>query len=148
MTKIIKGEIADVVELAATPAVITLCTDEIEKSGKAKFKVFGKTKSLSIGDPTETASNRPPTKSPSSAKTKTTSSSCSINKRAPDLKPAQITATNRFYQNSTTKKVCDFNRWPQPCAHFRSVIRGNPSDFETIACTDIAGKAPHPQVEL
>ncbi|KAK3674234.1 hypothetical protein LTR78_005703 [Recurvomyces mirabilis] len=42
------GEIADIAELAATPALIKLCTDEIEKTGKAEFKVFGKKHSLSL----------------------------------------------------------------------------------------------------
>ena len=43
------GEIADAIELAATPAIIEGCVKGIEKEGKAEFKVFGKKKTLSLG---------------------------------------------------------------------------------------------------
>lgn len=36
------GEILDIAEIAATPELINLCTKEVEKEGKAEFKVFGK----------------------------------------------------------------------------------------------------------
>lgn len=40
------GEIADLVEIAATPAIIEACVKGIEKEGKAEFKVFGKKHTL------------------------------------------------------------------------------------------------------
>lgn len=46
------GEIADLIELAATPAIIQGCVDSIEKEGTAEFKVFGKTHTLSLDEPT------------------------------------------------------------------------------------------------
>lgn len=55
----ILGEILDIAEIAATPALIQLCTDGIEKEGKAVFKVFGKEHSVSFNKPSKTVS-RPP----------------------------------------------------------------------------------------
>ncbi|KAJ5501720.1 Glycoside hydrolase superfamily [Penicillium expansum] len=49
------GEIADLVEIAATPAIIQGCVKGIEKEGSAEFKVFGKKHTVS-------ASNHPPAK--------------------------------------------------------------------------------------
>ncbi len=43
------GEIADIAEIAATPAIIEGCVKGIEKEGKAEFKVFGKKHTLSLG---------------------------------------------------------------------------------------------------
>lgn len=43
------GEIADLIEVAATPAIIKGCVKGIEKEGKAEFKVFGKKHTLSLG---------------------------------------------------------------------------------------------------
>lgn len=42
----ILGEIADAVEIAATPAIIEGCVKGIEKEGRAEFKVFGKKHTL------------------------------------------------------------------------------------------------------
>lgn len=42
------GEILDLTEIAATPAIIEGCVKGIEKEGNAEFKVFGKTESLSL----------------------------------------------------------------------------------------------------
>ncbi len=46
----ILGEILDLVEIAATPALIEGCVKGIEKEGKAEFKVFGKKHTLSLGE--------------------------------------------------------------------------------------------------
>ena len=43
------GEILDIAEIAATPALIEGCVKGIEKEGKAEFKVFGKKHTLSPG---------------------------------------------------------------------------------------------------
>ncbi|CAK7218470.1 hypothetical protein SBRCBS47491_003522 [Sporothrix bragantina] len=45
------GEIADAIEIAATPAIIEGCVKSIEKAGKAEFKVFGKTQTLKLDEP-------------------------------------------------------------------------------------------------
>lgn len=44
------GEILDIAELAATPALIQGCVKGIEKEGKAEFKVFGKKHTLTLGE--------------------------------------------------------------------------------------------------
>lgn len=44
------GEILDIAEIAATPALIQGCVKGIEKEGKAEFKVFGKKHSLTFGE--------------------------------------------------------------------------------------------------
>ena len=43
----IVGEIADAIEIAATPAIIEGCVKGIEKEGSAEFKVFGKKHTVS-----------------------------------------------------------------------------------------------------
>ena len=55
----IAGEIADAVEIAATPAIVEGCVKGIEKEGKAEFKVFGKEHSLDINKPTGTNKDLP-----------------------------------------------------------------------------------------
>ncbi|KAL8705755.1 MAG: hypothetical protein Q9201_001150 [Fulgogasparrea decipioides] len=44
------GEILDIAEIAATPALIQGCVKGIEKEGKAEFKVFGKKHTLSLAN--------------------------------------------------------------------------------------------------
>ncbi|ORY61420.1 uncharacterized protein BCR38DRAFT_525824 [Pseudomassariella vexata] len=67
------GEILDIAEIAATPALIQLCTEGIEKEGKAVFKVFGKEHSVTFNKPSKTVS-RPAKSTHESAKT----SSCPV----------------------------------------------------------------------
>ncbi|KAF6219691.1 hypothetical protein HO133_004160 [Letharia lupina] len=55
----IAGEIADAIEVAATPAIIEGCVKGIEKEGKAEFKVFGKEHTLDINKPTSTDKDLP-----------------------------------------------------------------------------------------
>ena len=55
----IVGEIADAVEIAATPAIIEGCVKGIEKAGKSEFKVFGKKHTLDINKPTGTDKDLP-----------------------------------------------------------------------------------------
>ncbi|KAL8836526.1 MAG: hypothetical protein Q9170_002881 [Blastenia crenularia] len=69
------GEIADIAEIAATPAIIKGCVKGIEKAGKAEFKVFGKKKTLSLNEPSKKpTATRPPTSSHETPKT--SSDSC------------------------------------------------------------------------
>lgn len=44
----IVGELLDIAEVLATPALIKACVKGIEKEGKAEFKVFGKKHTLSV----------------------------------------------------------------------------------------------------
>ncbi len=46
----IPGEILDIAEVAATPALIEGCVKGVEKEGKAEFKIFGKKHTLSMGE--------------------------------------------------------------------------------------------------
>jgi len=48
------GEIADVAEVAATPAIVEGCVQGIEKEGKAESKVFGKEHTLDPDRPRKT----------------------------------------------------------------------------------------------
>ncbi|KAF6235801.1 hypothetical protein HO173_005996 [Letharia columbiana] len=136
------GEILDLAELAATPALIEGCVKGIEKEGKAEFKVFGKEHSLSPGEicqffgnanpdhsceysdePSKLPETRPPT---SSHDPEPTSSAC--NKRAPNCKRA-ISSTEAKQPINTehpgVQRVCDGARWPQACQHYSSVIDFN-----------------------
>ncbi|KAK8137867.1 hypothetical protein PG984_001247 [Apiospora sp. TS-2023a] len=54
------SEIADIAEIAATPALIQLCVKGVEKEGKAVFKVFGKKHTLTVDKPSATRRSRPP----------------------------------------------------------------------------------------
>ncbi|GAB7348914.1 hypothetical protein MBLNU459_g7603t2 [Dothideomycetes sp. NU459] len=55
----IVGEILDLAEIAATPALIEGCVKGIEKEGKAEFKIFGKKHSLSFASRDKTSSVKP-----------------------------------------------------------------------------------------
>lgn len=59
------GEIADIAEIAATPAIIQGCVKGIEKEGKAEFKVFGKKHTIKPNEPLEKPTNVPDRPSPS-----------------------------------------------------------------------------------
>ncbi|MCJ1307824.1 hypothetical protein MMC25_001472 [Agyrium rufum] len=126
------GEIADIAEIAATPELINLCTNEIEKEGKAEFKVFGKEHTLSFDKPSEPKETRPPSKTHESASTKT-SSACSLPKRANGNIEVTSTVTSASYSTSTG--ICKGDAWPQACLHYSSVIRRNPT-FERLTCTN------------
>lgn len=64
------GEIADAIEIAATPAIIEGCIKGVEKEGKAEFKVFGKKHTLDINKPSELPKDtRPPAKTHQPPKT-------------------------------------------------------------------------------
>lgn len=65
------GEVLAIAEVAATPLLIKLCTEGIEKEGKAVFKVFGKKHTIDgFRNPTvKPIATRPPESKHSSAKT-------------------------------------------------------------------------------
>ncbi|KAL8826184.1 MAG: hypothetical protein Q9191_003962 [Dirinaria sp. TL-2023a] len=117
----IVGEILDIAEIAATPALIEGCVKGIEKEGKAEFKVFGKKHTLSLDQRSDLPETRPPK---SSHDPEPTSSAC--NKRAPNCK--RVTKVTSARQPIITEhpgippRVCDGARWPQACQHYSSVI--------------------------
>lgn len=128
------GEILDIAEVAATPALINLCTKEIEKSGKAEFKVFGKKHTLSMDKPSATKESRPPESSHTSAKT----SSCGNSKRADNGNYCDP----KFNRRVTTAIIDDFdpvihpihcNAFGQACYNYRSISRVNAA-YETLTC--------------
>jgi len=141
------GEIADIAEIAATPALIKLCTDEIEKEGKAEFKVFGKEHTLSFDKPTETPSETRPPESTHESASEKTSSSCAANKKRVNLRVISTTTVVTESVESTTTRTCYGNLWPQACLHYSSVIRRDPVQYGHITCTDPALRAPRPVVQ-
>lgn len=154
------GEILDIVEIAATPALIQACVKGIEKEGKAEFKVFGKKHSLTLDKPTTPKETRPPTSSHSSAKT----SSCS---KAANAKRADNGnyCDPKFNKVVTTEVVDDFglvanpigqincnpgNVYPQACQNYRSISQNNAA-FHTLTCPFTRlppGKTERPISEL
>jgi chitinase len=135
----IVGEILDIAEIAATPALINLCVKGVEKEGKAEFKIFGKKHTLSMDKPTSKPETRPPSSSHPPPKTSTKDSCNSkrglrLEKRACGriTKTEYTGADQTNYQ--TTRKVCDGGRWPQACMHYSSAIRYNPR-FNPVTCS-------------
>ncbi|KAI0467970.1 glycosyl hydrolases family 18-domain-containing protein [Xylaria cf. heliscus] len=115
------GEILDIAEIAATPALINVCVKGVEKEGKAEFKVFGKEHTLSFDKPKTTAKSRPPSSSHSK---ESTSSDCS-SKRAPCLRHLSTFSANRpitTLHPGIMDRNCDGHQWPQACQHYESVI--------------------------
>ncbi|KAK8082816.1 glycoside hydrolase family 18 protein [Apiospora saccharicola] len=155
------GEIADIAEIAATPALIQLCVKGAEKEGKAVFKVFGKKHTLTVDKPSATRRSRPPESSHSilnimltefvtvQSPAKTSPSACprSGGKRA-DCEPdnrvhtTEITAIIVHFQGAPTAIVCDGNpnalpnSHPQACLNYHSIIQHYPQ-FATLTCSYI-----------
>lgn len=128
----IVGEILDLVEVAATPALIQLCVKDVEKAGKAEFKVFGKTRTIDgFTKPTEKPTSRPSESSHSSAKTSDDGCGTGANaKRAP-------VRNCRYIQSTTTTTVlsaapahtgsfeCVYALHSQACLAYSSAINNN-----------------------
>jgi chitinase len=134
------GEILDIAEIAATPALIQACVKGVEKEGKAEFKIFGKKHTLSWDKPTsKPPETRPPTTSHPPPKTSTKDSCTSkrglgLDKRACGrITTTEYTATAAPIY-TTIPKVCDGGRWPQACMHYSSAIRYNPR-FNPVTCS-------------
>lgn len=145
----IVGEILDIAEIAATPALIQGCVKGVEKEGKAEFKVFGKEHSLSWDKPTEKPTSRPPESTHSEASTKS-ESTCKLDKRAPDLRTE--TRESRIERTTTNPPIlrnCDFALYPQACWHYASVIAHegifNNAEF---TCTQKNLRAPRPLPDI
>ena len=137
------GEILDIAEIAATPAIIQGCVKGIEKEGKAEFKVFGKEHTLSIGEPTEKPETRPPRSSHSSAKT-STQDQCTRAPEARDLdKRMNCNRKTVVCYTGVTSTVydrheveCPVGVYPQACQHYSSAIKyaNNPA-FNPVTCS-------------
>ncbi|KAI1382677.1 family 18 glycosyl hydrolase [Hypoxylon trugodes] len=134
------GEIADIAEIAATPALIQLCVKGVEKEGKAVFKVFGKKHTLTLDKPSATRESRPPESSHTRAKT--SSDSCPKNmKRADCIKPLHKTTITEIVDNFRQPPdpiICDGDdslplSHPQACLNYRSIIQHNPG-YATLTC--------------
>lgn len=124
------GEIADIAEIAATPALIQLCVKGIEKEGKAVFKVFGKEHSLKMDKPTTKPQTRPPQSSHDPPKTTTKTDSCSrANKRGEiDARdPCRATVTSytgvtNTRLDPTTRPCPTIASDRQACWHYYSAV--------------------------
>ncbi|THW73572.1 glycoside hydrolase [Aureobasidium pullulans] len=152
----IVGEILDLIEIAATPAIIQACVKGIEKEGKAEFKVFGKKHTLSMDKPTKPVTSRPPTSTHSPAKT---SSNCpripkrdlekrALDKRAPAcVNEKYVTVTTKISDEAGPKDkfVCTYAGGNKPggqaCLHYSSVIAAQGLAYDTFTCKYSATKA-------
>lgn len=144
----IVGEILDIAEIAATPALIQACVKGVEKEGKAEFKVFGKKESLSWSKPTQKPTTRKPESTHTSASTKSDASSCSVAKRLmPRVDPASLrtdTITSQYDATETNppiRRTCDGLLYPQACFHYSSVIDKEVRVSSLLQCTDKALRA-------
>jgi len=139
----IVGEIADLAEIAATPAIIQGCVKGIEKEGKAEFKVFGKKHTLSMGEPSEKPEDRPPKTSHDSAKTSSKDSCTKPPERRGLEERMDCRKTVTSYSDGPTSEIydrhvveCPLAQYPQACQHYSSAIRyaGNP-EFNPVTCS-------------
>lgn len=112
----IVGEIADAVEIAATPAIIEGCVKGIEKAGKAEFKVFGKKHTLDINKPTKTdkdlpapEKHDPPKKSNDSCKKSDNKKPDKV-KRVPGPMPTRDTAAMALLRRNARAPVGGWRR--------------------------------------
>ena len=120
------GEIADLAEVAATPAIINACVKGVEKEGKAEFKVFGKKHTLDINKPTgDPANPRPPPKThePPSTKSKPSKTKDS------QTKTSHHSATRSASSSASPEPYrCLKNGCGESCALRRSVQKGESSN--------------------
>jgi len=137
------GEIADIAEIAATPAIIQGCVKGIEKEGKAEFKIFGKKHTLSMDKPSEKPTEtRPPGTSHETPKTSTQSNACNLKARGLEKRAGcndltRYTDTTTFYQ--TIAKVCTGKDYTQACFHYQSAIKAaNNPRFNPVTCSEHA----------
>ncbi|KAF2649566.1 glycoside hydrolase family 18 protein, partial [Lophiostoma macrostomum CBS 122681] len=157
------GEIADLAEIAATPALIRACVKDVEKEGKAEFKVFGKKHTLSMNSGKPSMTRAPESKHTSAKTSSSTWTSCSskVQPRVGEPRPKRqcrrneknVVRTTAIEEVNGDVKNTDLNcaENPQPCLHYRSIIRHNPNtDYAVNVCpflgtvagrsTDLAAK--------
>ncbi|KAK6000837.1 hypothetical protein QM012_003562 [Aureobasidium pullulans] len=133
------GEILDIAEIAATPALIQACVKGVEKEGKAEFKVFGKKHTLSFDEPEKPPETRPPKSSHSPASTCQPAKNAKRGK-APKACSKPTTTLYKPINPMVTEhpeftRECDGSKWPQACLHYSSVIRVNgPVSYNPLTC--------------
>ncbi len=158
----IVGEILDLVEIAATPALIMACTKAVEKEGKAELKILGKKHTLSLDRSHEKPpATRPPERSHDKPKTSTRDDgSCAKdgkgtkggrggrggrNRRDEDghLAPADncmrhITSyTGHVYETYETRtRICRGDHYPQACMHYESAVYAGGHRFNPLTCDE------------
>lgn len=150
----IVGEILDIAEIAATPALIQGCVKGIEKEGKAEFKIFGKKHSLSMGEPTKKPETRPPSSSHDKPSTSSKNDQCTRTVKGRSLETEKASLDKRraeacspitswegvdsevYDRSPQNTKLCTISRHPQACLHYRSVISaaGN-QRFNPVTCS-------------
>ncbi|KAI0437594.1 hypothetical protein F4803DRAFT_537994 [Xylaria telfairii] len=138
------GEIADLAELAATPALIVACTKGIEKEGKAEFKVFGKKHTITFDKPSTTVS-RPPKSSHESAPTSTCPTTKDLSRMAIRAPVAGCKRKRAVIMTKVTTEIaittflapaiiCAAGAgYDDACRNYRSIIQNYPQ-YATITC--------------
>ncbi|KAK9772778.1 putative chitinase [Seiridium cardinale] len=128
------GEILDIAEVAATPALIQLCTKEIEKTGKAEFKVFGKKHSLSMDKPTVTRQSRPPESSHACMENTDVCQNKFLMSQKWQFHKTITTAIDYEHLDPVRQINCAGNgQHPQACFNYQSISRDN-AEYRTITC--------------
>ncbi|KAI1870410.1 uncharacterized protein JN550_005338 [Neoarthrinium moseri] len=142
------GEILDIAEIAATPALIQLCVKGVEKEGKAVFKVFGKEHSITWDKPSKKADRPPKTNSkpntsscPANAKRADNAGGCRKRKRTVSM----TKVTTEIAMAPHDMGVINCNQWAQPCLNYRSIIN-HYQQYETITCPYKRGGKDRPVV--
>ncbi|KAF3021588.1 hypothetical protein E8E14_013534 [Neopestalotiopsis sp. 37M] len=136
----IVGEILDIAEIAATPALIQLCVKGVEKEGQAVFKVFGKKHTISFDKPTTTPKPRPPKSSHTPAKTSSACTRRKLKAKRDDCDPKTtvtiVTEVHDSFPQPPRAIVCDGAAavgHPQACLNYHS-ISAHYADFRTLTC--------------
>ncbi|KAJ0383092.1 hypothetical protein COL922a_011197 [Colletotrichum nupharicola] len=125
---------------AAVPALANPCAKGIVKGGKSVFKFQGKDYDVKLDKPLTKKNDRGDRGNPDKADEK--DSHCDLKdnplvKRA-GLRPISTTSTRIIKLRQTVTKTCNGEAWPQPCLHYRSVIR-NQNGMAALTCTTVAG---------
>ncbi|KAH7317110.1 hypothetical protein B0I35DRAFT_504515 [Stachybotrys elegans] len=121
---------------AAVPALANVCAKGIAKGGKSVFKFRGKDYDVKLDKPLTTKNDRGSKAEPTRPSEK--DGHCkladeALEKRA-RLRPLSKTETRFKEHHTTVTKVCDGEKWPQPCLHYSSVIDKHPENA-LMTCT-------------
>ncbi|KAJ0301498.1 hypothetical protein Brms1b_012438 [Colletotrichum noveboracense] len=125
---------------AAVPALANLCAKGIVKGGKSVFKFQGKDYDVKLDKPLTKKNDSGDRGNPDKADEKDSHCDFKDNrlvKRA-GLRPISTTSTRIIKLRQTVTKTCNGEAWPQPCLHYRSVIR-NQNGMAALTCTTVAG---------
>ncbi|KAJ0274231.1 hypothetical protein CBS470a_011878 [Colletotrichum nupharicola] len=125
---------------AAVSALANLCAKGIVKGGKSVFKFQGKDYDVKLDKPLTKKNDSGDRGNPDKADEKDSHCDFKDNrlvKRA-GLRPISTTSTRIIKLRQTVTKTCNGEAWPQPCLHYRSVIR-NQNGMAALTCTTVAG---------